>query len=125
MAADPQQLAALSDRLTAQMRDRLGVRAETLPAALRRAGRNLPRSLRQDGALILAAQDRARNPRLARVTDGDGPVRAARRIEAYLATLDPAAARARARAYLFADLAFRLAVVVALIIAVLVWRGYV
>lgn len=125
MAADPQQLARLSDRLTALMREKLGVRAETLPAALRRAGRKLPRRLRQDGEAIVAAMDRSRNPRLARVTDGDGPERAARRIEAYLRGLNPADARARARAYLFADLAFRLAVVVALVIAVLAWRGYV
>ena len=125
MAADPQELARLSDRLTALMREKLGVRAETLPVALRRAGRKLPRRLRQDGDLILAAMERSRNPRLARVTDGDGPERAARRIEAYLSGLDPVSARARARAYLFADLAFRLAVVIALVIAVLAWRGYV
>jgi IS5 family transposase len=125
MAADPQQLARLSDRLTALMRDKLGVRADSLRAALRRAGRKLPRRLRQDGEVILAAIDRSRNPRLARVTDGEGPERAARRIEAYLAGLDPAADRARARAYLFADLAFRLAVVIALVIGVLAWRGYV
>ncbi|WP_420396917.1 hypothetical protein [Nioella sp.] len=125
MAADPQELARLSDRLTALMREKLGVRADTLPAALRRSGRKLPRRLRQDGALILAAIERSQNPRLARVTDGDGPERAARRIEAYLSGLDPATARARARAYLFADLAFRLAVVIALVIGVLAWRGYV
>lgn len=125
MAADPLQLDRLSDRLTALLREKLGVRADTLPVALRRAGRNLPRRLRQDGALLLAAIERSRNPRLARVTDGDGPERAARRIEAYLSSLDPATARARARAYLFADLAFRLAVVIALVIGVLAWRGYV
>ncbi|MGI3183684.1 hypothetical protein [Nioella aestuarii] len=125
MAADPQELARLSDRLTALMREKLGVRADTLPAALRRAGRKLPRRLRQDGDVILNAIERAQNPRLARVTDGDGPIQAARRIERYLSTIDPAAARARARAYLFADLAFRLAVVIALVIGILAWRGYV
>jgi hypothetical protein len=125
MAADPLQLDRLSDRLTALLREKLGVRADTLPVALRRAGRKLPRRLRQDGALLLAAIERSRNPRLARVTDGDGPERAAKRIEAYLSGLDPATARARARAYLFADLAFRLAVVIALVIGVLAWRGYV
>ena len=125
MAANPQDLAALSDRLTVLMRDKLDVRADSFPRALHRAGRQLPRRLRQDGATILAAMDRAQNPRLARVTDGEGPHHAARRIERYLAGLDPVASRARARAYLFADLAFRLAVVVALVIGVLVWRGYV
>ncbi|WP_071690978.1 hypothetical protein [Nioella sediminis] len=125
MAADPLQLDRLSDRLTALLREKLGVRADTLPVALRRAGRKLPRRLRRDGALLLAAIERSRNPRLARVTDGDGPERAARRIEVYLSGLDPATARARARAYLFADLAFRLAVVIALVIGVLAWRGYV
>lgn len=125
MAADPQQLARLSDHLTALMREKLAVRADTLPVALRRAGRRLPRRVRRDGEIILAALARSQNPRLARVTDGDGPVRAARRVESYLSTLDPVASRARARAYLFADLAFRLAVVLALAIGVLVWRGYV
>lgn len=125
MAADPQDLAVLSDRLTALMRDKLGVRADGLAQALCRAGRRLPRGQRQDGATILAAIARAQNPRLARVTDGDGAHHAARRIERYLSTLDPAARRARRRAYLFADLAFRLAVVMALLIFVLVWRGYV
>lgn len=125
MAADPLELDRLSDRLTTLMREKLGVRANTLAAALSRAGRKLPRRLRQDGEVILLAMERARNPRLARVTDGEGPERAARRIEAYLNSLDPAASRARARAYLFADLAFRLAVVIALFIGVLAWRGYV
>lgn len=122
MGVDPNELTVTADRLTALMRDQLGVRADSFPRALAKAGRRLPRAIRAEGQVILSALDRAPNPRLARVTDGDAVRRAARRIEAYLGRLDPQASRARARAYLFADLAFRVAVAAALVIAVVAWR---
>jgi len=122
MGADPNELARLAERLTALMRDKLELKAETFPAALHRAGRRLPRGLRRDGRIIVAALEQVRNPRLARIADGDGAARAARRLERYLNSLDPQADRARARAYFWAGLAFRIAVVIALLIAFLAWQ---
>lgn len=125
MGADPNELEHLADRLTAQMREKLDLRAEDFPTALHRAGRRLPRALRREGRLIVTALEQVRNPRLARIADGPGAVRAARRLSGWLSGLDPAAARARQRAYLLAGLAFRVAVVIALAISVLVWRDLV
>lgn len=124
MGADPNELTRLAERLTALMRDKLEVKAESFPAALRRAGGRLPRRLRREGAVIVATLDQVRSPRLSRIADGEGAARAARRIEAYLSRLDPAADRARARAFFWANIAFRIVVVIALLMAVLVWRGF-
>lgn len=124
MGADPNELARLAERLTALMREKLEVKAETFPAALRRSGRRLPRGLRREGAVIVAALEKVQNPRLARIADGAGAARAARRLERYLNGLDPQADRARQRAYFRAGVAFRIAIVIALLIAFLVWQGF-
>ncbi len=125
MATDFHDLQATADRLAALMRDKLDLRAEGFERALRQAGRRLPRGRRADGNLILAALERAQNPRLARVTDFAGATGAARRIEAWLRQADPATRRARLRAGLFGEIAFRIFAVLALFIAVLSWRGLV
>jgi hypothetical protein len=125
MGADPNDLARLSERLTQLMREKMDIRADSFPAALRRAGRRLPPALRREGQVIRIALEQVQHPRLARIADGAGAARAARRIEAYLAQLDPAADRARRRIFLAADVAFRIAVVLALFITVLIWRGLV
>ena len=125
MTADPHQIDALAARVTTLLQQKLGVRGDSLPVALRRAGYRLPRRIRRDGAALVSAAEQSRNPRLARITDGEGLSRAARRIERYLSGLDPVEARARARALLLAEIGFRVAVVIALLIAVLVWQGLV
>ncbi|WP_071672831.1 hypothetical protein [Nioella nitratireducens] len=121
--ADLHELQGTADRLAALMRDKLDVRADSLDRALHQAGRRLPRARRADGALILAALERAQHPRLARVTDGTGAAQAARRIEAWLKQSDPQTRRARARAGLLGEIAFRIFAVLVLLIVVLVWRG--
>lgn len=124
MGADPNDMSRMADRLTKLMRDKLAVKAESFPAALRRAGRRLPRRVRRDGQVIVTALEQAQNPRLARIADGAGAAKAARRIEGYLARIDAAKTKARDRAFLWADVALRLAAAIALVLVLLVWRGY-
>ena len=95
MGADPNDMSRMADRLTKLMRDKLAVKAESFPAALRRAGRRLPRRVRRDGQVIVTALEQAQNPRLARIADGAGAAKAARRIEGYLARIDTAKTKAK------------------------------
>ena len=110
-------------RLVELMEKHLGTRGPTLERALRRAGRRLPRGLRDKGQLLVEAERMAEHPRLMQRVDAAAVDAAFRDLSDHLRTIDRAEARKTRTLNIAAALAFNLLLVVALLIAFLRWRG--
>ncbi|AMY70679.1 hypothetical protein [Frigidibacter mobilis] len=114
----------MADRVAGLMEERLRIRGAGLAAKLRRGGRALPRRIRAEAELLAAAAEKARVPKLLVQMDHE---RVAAAYDACLRYLAPLGRGARLRGYLL-DLAaaagFALVVTAALVLGVLVWRGY-
>jgi len=123
MRAD--ELEARAGVLTEKMAEGLGVRGRTLEKCAAKAGRWLPRRIRNEIAVISEARAVQGHPKLERQIDEARIDRAYRDTAVYLDGLDPAARRRRAALDMIALIAFRLFVVLVLVIAVLIWRDLV
>ena len=116
-------IAEQSDRLALLIEERLGIRGDGLETKLRKAGRLLPRWLRQEASRLVAAQRLVKHPKLMRQADSMTLEKACKRCEKWLKSIDPAARR-RARLLIFLALnAANLLLVTAMFVAYLVWSG--
>ncbi len=125
MGMTGQSIEQMAARIAALMEDRLGIRGETLSQKLRRGGRALPARVRHAAAELAEAAEQMRHPRLAQRVDR---ARIQRAYDRCLHHLRPIGAGERRWDYLVM-LAARsgLAILAALglVIAALVWRGFV
>ncbi len=114
----------LADRVAQLMEDRLRIRGQGLAEKLRRGGRLLPRRVRAEAEYLVRASTEAQVPKLALRLDHE---RITRAYDACVRYLKPLGAGARRKAVLL-NLATSLAIVAlgtfALVLVVLVWRGY-
>lgn len=114
----------LADRVAQLMEDRLRIRGQGLAEKLRRGGRLLPRRVRAEAEYLARASAEAQVPKLALRLDHE---RITRAYDACVRYLKPLGAGARRKAVLL-NLATSLAIVAlgtfALVLVVLVWRGY-
>jgi hypothetical protein len=115
---------ALADEVAGLLKERLGARGATLADRVARARRRLPPDLRVAAADLIDAQHMAANPRLARRIDPARVLRAHAALVAHLTSIDRATARRAALLDMIATLGFQVLVVAALVLAVLVWRGF-
>ena len=116
---------ARADEIGGLITERLGFRARTLARQIARAGRALPRPVAREARFLAQAAQIAANPRLVRMIDPARVDSAHRPVRDHLRGVDRADRR-RARLIGIASvIAFNLLVVAVLVIAVLVWRGYV
>jgi hypothetical protein len=100
------------------------MRGRSLAHQVRRAGRLLPRRVRQDLQFLMRSAALARNPKLQRMIDENKVHRAHRDIGAYLQALD-ARERLKTRILgIMASISLALIGVFALVVFVLVQRGY-
>ncbi len=104
---------------------RLGVRGHDLSQALRRTGRLLPRRVRAQAGLLVAAQEQAGHPRLARQVDPAAVAVAHAAVVAHLSAIDAADARRGRMLSLAGVIAFNLLAVAAGFVFWLWWKGYV
>lgn len=114
----------MADRIAELMEARLGVRGATLAEKLRRGGRLLPRRVRRDAEYMARCAEQARAPHLQVQLDHE---RIADAYDACVRYLKPLGAGARRRAILMDMLTGIVAAIVvtlALVVTVLVWRGY-
>lgn len=109
--------------LRESLRVKLGIRSTSLEQGLRRAGRLLPKSLRVSGKVLIDAQKKLPNPKIARQMDARSVDKAFQAIEAHLAAIDPKERRKDARLRWLAVLIINLVILSALMIALLQWRG--
>ncbi len=121
---DPAQFEQEVAALSAQLRAKLSVRGKSLSTRLARAGRRLPAPVQQAGAVITQAQPWVHHPKMWRLVSGAEVEAAFAKIRAHLGTIDPVERRKGALLGLAADLVFKLLVIAAALIGVLVWRGF-
>lgn len=108
------------DRL---MRERMGLLAPDFAGKVRKAGRRLPRGIRRQAQDLASAAQLARHPRLSFQSDPERLVRAAEQVEGFLRDVDPTERQRMRLLDLAGTMAINLLLLVALVIAVLAWRG--
>ncbi len=118
-------MAQKSRALRRLMQEKLGVRSDTLVQALRRAGRRLPRGVRNSAAELVRAESLSKNPKTARQVDVAAVERAFGTVKAHLQAIDVGEARKNRVLGIAGALAVNLLAVAALFIVWLWWRGYV
>ena len=113
----------MADRVSDLVGERLRVKGATLQDRLTKAGRRLPRKVRNAGEALVQATQMVQSPKLLMQID-DGKVAAAYDIcLKHLNTVNPTAARRGAILNIAASIAFSLLVVAALLVTVLYLRG--
>ena len=111
------------DALCALLGQRLRLRGVSFSSRLARAGRQLPRHLRQTGQVIVTAQRQAEHPRLALLVD-PAPVEAALAdFTRYLKQIDSAERRKTRLIRWLAGLVLNLIVITMAVVLILRWRG--
>lgn len=106
------------------LRAKLGVRAGTLPRAMKRAGRRMPREAHRAADVLASAKSQASHPRLSRLIDETSVTAAQTVFEAHLNNIDPKKRRTDRILSMLGTQAFNVLAVGALFIAVLYWRGF-
>jgi hypothetical protein len=115
----------MADRVDQLLEERLHLKGGTLDDKLRRAGRRLPRPVRDAGAGLATAVMMMQSPKLMRQVD-DATVAVAYDIcVRHLTAISPAAARNGLILNIAASIAFSLLVVAVLLVGVLYWRGFI
>lgn len=115
----------MADRVAELMEQRLGVRGADLSAKLKRGGRYLPTKVLGAAQFLALAAEQSHNPRFLPQID---PERTAIAYDMCVRYLKPLGKGARRTAMLWSILGSLAAVILvtgAMILAVLVWRGYV
>ncbi len=113
-----------ADRLAQLIGNKLDVRGAGLEAKLKRAGRRLPKYIRGEARLLVDALAMEAHPKLARQIDKARLERAYHDVERYLQGLDAWARRRGGVLDWLAGNLFSLLLLAGLLIAVLVWRGF-
>ncbi len=113
------------DEVRAALQDKLRVRGRTLEKQIRRAGRQLPRHVRNDATYLAQAVALSDNPKLARMIDMAKAQKAHRNILAHLDTVDIGAQRRNAALNMLASVMFALLVTGVLLLGVLWVRGFI
>ncbi|MDU9004000.1 hypothetical protein [Sedimentitalea todarodis] len=120
---EPQDIEATTTALLASMREKLGVRANTLQGARTAAKRLLPRRVFKSYEFLQETEPFLAHPKLARTVDVSELAAATKDVRAYLDGIDLADRRKGWWLSLAGSLAFNLLALCVLVIAVLVWRG--
>ena len=115
----------MADRVDQLLEERLHLKGGTLDSKLRRAGRRLPRPVRDAGAALATAVMMMQSPKLMRQVD-DATVAVAYDIcVRHLTSVSPSAGRNGLILSIAASIAFSLLVVAVLLAGVLYWRGFI
>jgi len=103
---------------------RLGVPGQDLETKVKKAGRLLPRRIRRDAEKLAEAAAFAGHPKLARMVDPRAQRAAYRDCKKFLEQIDVSERVIRFTLGLVTANAFNFLAISAVLIAVLVWRGY-
>ncbi len=106
------------------MRDKLGIRAADLRTAIARGRRRLPHGVRKSARQLAEAEPLLAHPRLRQTFDHGALAAAADRLIGHLDGIDVGDRRKGWWLGMLGGLAFNLLAFAALLIAVLVWRGF-
>ncbi len=115
------QIADLSTRLQAK----LNLRPAPFGKLVAKAKRHLPRRVYQNALTLVEAQPVAQHPKLSRTLDYPELTKSVAIVASHLDAIDLADARTTRRLNLLGRLVMNLISVVILVIAVLMWRGFI
>ena len=115
----------MTARIFEQLAETLGAKGKTLQKRLAYIRRKLPGRVRRAGDALVDAQALAENPRLAMQIDGEAFSAAYDVISKHLSEIDASAERSRKRYNLMAAIAAQVLLVGAVIVGILMWRGYI
>ena len=107
------------------LRDRLGVRGRDLSQQRRRAGRRLPRAVRQALDRLAQAEATRDHPKLSRQSDPTALSRDRSEVTRHLRGVDRADRRKGAVLGFLGALSFNLLLLAGLVLALLRWQGFV
>jgi len=110
--------------IMALLREKLGVRGADLSVALRRARYRLPRRVYQQATALVRAEPLAGHPKLRLTLDQAALAAAATGVRAHLESINVADRRKGWLLGMLGGLSFNLILAFALLIVVLVWRGF-
>ncbi len=114
-----------AETIAALIEERLGIRGKGLEIKLKRAGRLLPGHVRRDARKLLEAIRLQDHPKLARRVDSQVVDAACRNVETYLQGIDGKHRRMNRIVGFFSSNAFNLLATGGIVIAVLLWRGFI
>jgi len=114
----------MAEEVSALMKERLGIRGSDLAAKLRHTGRMMPKRLKREAAYLAESAQLSENPRLHKRIDMPRAEAAYRDCMDFLQKLDAADRRKGVVLGILASLATTFLAVSALVIVVLVWRGF-
>lgn len=115
----------MADRVAGLMEERLRVRGQGLPDKLRKGGRLLPRKVRTAAEVLAQGATMAQNPKLLLQVDQAAVAAAYDTCVRHLGGVNGADRRKGLVVGVAASMAMSVLVVTVLVIAVLVWRGFV
>ncbi|MCR8826187.1 hypothetical protein [Pseudosulfitobacter koreensis] len=113
-----------AERLRAAFETALGIRARSFDAALRKAGRRLPKPVRRQAEVVQHARAIDGHPKLRRTIDPGAVAQAEADVLAHLKTIDLADQRRGRLLGLAGVIVFNLLVIAGLFVGWLVWSGH-
>lgn len=111
---------ALADKMATQLR----VRGAGLSDVTAKAGRRLPRYLRNDADRLIEAEKLISHPKMARLVDERRLRKSEKRLNAFLDKQNPGAIRRAEFLDFLAKIAFVFVTIVLSVFFLLLWRGY-
>ena len=112
-------------RISALLREKLGMRGNSLEARVRRAGRALPRYVRRAAKELVDAERMAQEPKMLLRLDPKQVSAAYDTCVKYLESIDEKALKAKAVVGFAARMIMQVIVIGAIALVVLRWRGYI
>lgn len=114
----------MSDRVAQLLEERLGLGGRDLSAKLKRAGRMLPKKVRDSGKLLVQAAHKAQNPKLLGQIDMGEVTEAYDVCVKHLIAIDPVGRRRDLFAGMVGSVGFGVLVLLVALFGFLAWRGY-
>lgn len=114
----------LAEDVRALIEERLRIRARSLDRAIAKAGRLLPKWAQHDGRYLAQAAQFTDHPKLRMMIDEAKVAQAHRALTEHLKSVNPAERRVNGLLSVLGSISFGLLVLIAAVIAVLMWRGY-
>lgn len=114
----------MADRVAQLLEERLGLGGRGLSAKLKRAGRMLPKKVRDSGKVLAAAAQKGQNPKLLGQIDMGDVTEAYDVCVKHLITIDPVGRRRDLFAGMVGSVGFGVLALLAALLGFLAWRGY-
>lgn len=114
----------MADRVAQLLEERLGLGGRDLSAKLKRAGRMLPKKVRDSGKVLAAAAHKAQNPKLLGQIDMGDVTEAYDVCVKHLIAIDPVGRRRDLFAGMVGSVWLGVLVLAVALLGFLAWRGY-